>query len=459
MQDGSKVVTRDRTRQAPVRPAHMTRPLPYTDMVPFNYHTYNPAAVNMSRSPTDSRSEIPLRAKSVSLSERPRSKYARNIHSADHRSRYPEKHFIHQPLPQPKLRKSKKVFVKQQNRKVIEKVPCAVSIQTLSIPTKYADHTYSTSKYLCNNERVDKTKSSNPPKQVSDKKRLCATTACGKETENKLLLQICEAQQVSDFERILNSNAIQCGTARGRLWRGCATVSSAAVLPRPRSAYSLEAVSNTYHQLFQQHEVSLRPLIDQYRKAAADDHQACPPVSFLQDNWFERLQNLSEFYEEDPALHNEIETITNRIVTEEINAIEKVQPSDLKTNKNFNVNLADLIGLRVNGEGFSPILAQDGISPEIDRGSENEAEDKVWLGPIMSANSDDPNIQNQTDTVDCLAQNLKSVKIDDDAKVPDITFSNCCDGCGRTDSSDNSAVDVYLAVPSIDSVDESRPPM
>lgn len=438
----------------------------YTDMVPFNYHTYDPAAVDMSRVPKDSRSELPLRAQSVSLSERPRSKYTRTIHSADHRTRYPDKYFIHQRPPQPKSRKIEKVLVKQQNRKVIEKVPCAVSIQTLSIPTKYADHTHSTSKYVCNNERVDKTKSSNPLKQVSDKKRLCATTASGKETENKLLLQICEAQQVSDFERILNSNAIQCGTARGRVWRGCATVSSAAVLPRLRSAYSLESVSHTYHQLFQQHEVSLRPLIEQYRKAAADDHQACPPVSILQDNWFEHLHNLSEFYEDDQDLHDEIETITDRIVTEEIKAIEKVESNHTqiqkvgpKNNKNFNVNLADLIGLHVNGEGFSPISAQDGPSPDIDKGAENEGEDKVWLGPIMSANSDDPNIQNQTDTVDCLAQNLKSVKIDDDAKVPDITFSNCCDGCGRSDSSDNSAVDVYLAVPSIDSVDESRPPM
>lgn len=275
-----------------------------------------------------------------------------------------------------------------------------------------------------------------------------------------MLLQICEAQQVSDFERILNSNAIQCGRARGHVWRGCATVSSAAVLPRPRSAYSLEAVSHTYQQLFQQHEESLRPLIDQYRKAVADDHQACPPVSILQDNWFEHLQNLSEFYEEDQALHDEIETITDRIVTEEIRAVEKVETASPKNNKNFNVNLADLIGLRVNGEGFSPISTQDGPpSPDIDKGAQKETEDKVWLGSIMSANSDDPNIQNQTDTVDRLAQNLKSVKINDDAKVPDITFSNCCDGRGRSDSPDNSAVDVYLAVPSIDSVDESRPPM
>lgn len=426
-------------------------------MVPFNYHTYDPAVLNVAKIPKDSRSDIPLRAQSVSLSERPRSKYVRTIRSADHRSRYPDKHFINQPVPQPKPRKTKKVLVKQQNRKVIEKVPCAISIQTLSIPTKYAEHTHSTSKYLYNNERVDRTKSSNPPKQVSDKKRLCATTACGKETENKLLLQICEAQQVSDFERILNSNAIQCGRARGHVWRGCATVSSAAVLPRPRSAYSLEAVSHTYQQLFQQHEESLRPLIEQYRKAVADDHQACPPVSILQDNWFEHLQNLSEFYEEDQALHEEIETITERIVTEQIKAVEKVETAVPKHNKNFNVNLADLIGLRVNGEGFSP--TQDGPSPDIDKGAQNEAEDKVWLGSIMSANSDDPNIQNQNDTVDCLTQNLKSVKINDDAKVPDITFSNCCDGCGRSDSPDNSAVDVYLAVPSIDSVDESRPPM
>lgn len=347
-------------------------------------------------------------------------------------------------------------MVKQQNRKVVEKVPCAVSIQNLSIPMKYADPKRSTSKTLhnlCNaNERIDnRTKSSNPPKQVGDNKRLCSTR--GKETENKLLVQISEATQVSDFERILNSNAIQCERAHGAVWRGCREhAPSASVAPRPRSAYSLHTVSETYYHLFKQHEDSLQPLIQTYRRAVADDHRACP-ASLLQDNWYENLHDLSEFYEDDQALQREIETITDKIITEEVRT-DKTELTSRGTN--FNVNLTDLIGLRVNGEGFSPVSNQDGPSSDVDRG-DNETEDKEWLGAIMSANSDDPNTQDQT--VDCLAQNLDSVNIDSDGKVPTITFSNCCEGRARSDQPNNTDVIIHLSVPRVDSVDEARPPM
>ncbi|XP_049879683.1 uncharacterized protein LOC126376399 [Pectinophora gossypiella] len=292
---------------------------------------------------------------------------------------------------------------------------------------------------------------------VSDNKRLCSTVSCGKETENKLLLQICEAEQVSDFERILNSNAILCERRQAHVWRGCGELaSSASVLPRPRSAYSLHAVSQVYHHLFHQHEESLQPLIQRYRQEATDDDKPCPPYSILQDNWFEHLQDLSQFYEDDVALQQEIETITDRIVAEEVKAAETKVTSP--KNKNFNVNLTDLIGLHVNGEGFSPISNHDGPSPDVDK-VEHEAEYKEWLGASMSANSEfDPISQGRSDSVDCLAESLDSVKIDTDAKVPTITFSNCCDGCARSELPNNTEV-VNLAVPSIESADESRPPM
>lgn len=307
---------------------------------------------------------------------------------------------------------------------------------------KYADSLkprHSTSKSKIDN----RTKSRNPPKQVSDK-RLCDTVGCGKETENKLLLEISEADQVTDFERILNSNAILSERAHGHVWRRClANAPSAAVLPRPRSAYSLYTVSQAYHYLFQQHEDSLQPLIDNYRQETAEQPAALP-TSLLEKNWYENLQDLSEFYEEDQALKHEIENITDRLITEEVQAEEK-------QNKNFNVNLADLIGLHVSGEGYSPVPTH---SPDIDQFDGDD--EKEWLSPIMNGNSDDSN--QDSPNVDCLAQNLNSVKIDSDAKVPTITFSNCCDGCGKSDSPNNSEV-IHLAVPSIDSIDEARPPM
>lgn len=296
---------------------------------------------------------------------------------------------------------------------------------------------------------------------VSDNKRLCETVACGKETENKLLLQISEAEQVSDFERILNCNAILCERAHGHVWRRClASQPSAAVLPRPRSSYSLYTVSQAYHYLFRQHEESLQPLVDRYRKENTED-KSQNPESLLAKNWYENLQDLSEFYEDDQALRQEIETITDRIITEEVDATaEKCQEA---RNKNFNVNLAGLIGLHVTGEGCSPISGPDelGPSPDVDKQQylDEADDDKEWLYPIMNANSDDRSGQHKDPNVDCLAQNLSSITIDSDAKVPTITFSNCCDGCGKSDSPDNSEVVIHLTVPSIESIDEARPPM
>lgn len=309
---------------------------------------------------------------------------------------------------------------------------------------KYADNPkprHSTSK---SNRRIDSKTKLNLSKQVGDNKRLCES-GYGKETENKLLVQISEAEQVSDFERILNSNAIQ-SERQGHVWRGCAAhTPSAAVVPRPRSTYSLYTVSQTYHYLFRQHEESLQPLIDEYRQTTAED-KPCPEHSLLNKNWYENLQDLSEFYEDDQDLKQEVETITDRIITEEVSS-ESKDPN--KHHKYFNVNLADLFGLRVNGEGFSP--SHDlGPSPDVEKADEEE-----WR-TSMSANSDER--QNPQENVDCLAQNLNSVKIDSDATVPAITFSNCCDGCARNDKPDNTNVVIHLAVPTIDS-DEARPPM
>ncbi|XP_053617722.1 uncharacterized protein LOC128679466 [Plodia interpunctella] len=319
---------------------------------------------------------------------------------------------------------------------------------------KYADNPkprHSTSKpqshNLCNSKRIDfnKTKSLNPSKQVSDNQRPCQSV-CGKGTENRLLLQISEARGVSDFERILNSNAI-LNERHGHVWRRCEHKPSASVVPRPHSSYSLHAVSQTYHYLFQQHEESLQPLIDSYRRAHAE--QACPPGSFLGPNWYENLKTLSEFYEDDKALQEEIEIINDRIIAEEVKAEESQQ-----SGRNFNVNLADLIGLHVAGESCAVPNRDDASSPELDKGTEEE---KEWLAPIMSANPDDQ--QDKDTNVDCLAQTLKSVTIDSDATVPTITFSNCCDGCVTGERSTNPEVVIHLTVPSVNNIDESRPPM
>lgn len=410
----------------------------------------------------DKRSDIPLRAKSVCLAERPKSQHERNIRSADAlRCRYSAKEYYHR---QPSKEKSKRqiktnnVIVKDLKRKIIEKKPCAVSVQTLSIPMTYADNSksisHSTSKrnINCSSKRIDnRTKSSNV-KQAGEKK-LCQRVG-GRETENKLLLQISEAEQVSDFERILNSNAILWERTRGHVWRGsvAAHTPSASLLPRPRSSYSLRTVSQAYNTLFRQHEESLQSLIDRHRQETEEHKNATS--SLLENNWYENLQGLSEFYEDDQTLQKEIETITDRIIAEEVRSGEGGQTT---TRSNFNVNLAGLIGLQVNGDGVSPTFRDD-PSPEIER--LDTSDEKEWLAPSMSANCKEKYLQDNSESgIDCLTQNLNTIQIDCDGNVPMITFSNCCEGRSQADNPNNSDVVIHLAVPSIDNVDEARPPL
>lgn len=399
-------------------------------------------SVEVSELPRDTR---PLRAKSVNLAQRPLSKYGRSIRSADsNRIRFSEKLFPKQVSVDndPEFRSNPRrpsIPVRPQNRKVVEKVPFALNVQNLSIPMKYADNPktrHSISKTVSNHRLDNKTKIN--PKQVENR-RLCETIG-GKETQNKLLVQISEAEQVSDFERILNSNAIQ-SERQGHVWRGCGDNASSAAV-RPRSSYSLFTVSQTYHYLFRQHEEALQPFVDEYRQANADDGHP-PQNSFINQSWFENLHDLSEYYEDDQDLKKEVETITDRIISEEI-----TQKKPNKNHKYFNVNLADLFDLEVTGEGCSPYHDDLGPSPDV------EKENEEWR-TSMSANSD--NHQNPQD-VDCLAQNLDSVKIDSNATVPTITLSNCCDGCARSEQPNNTNVVIHLAVPTIDS-DETRPPM
>ncbi|XP_039752409.1 uncharacterized protein LOC120628217 [Pararge aegeria] len=288
-------------------------------------------------------------------------------------------------------------------------------------------------------------------KLKADEKKLCYAV-CGRETENKLLLQISEADQVSDFERILNSNAVLWDRARRQVWRGTvpAHTPSASLLPRPRSTYSLRTVSQAYHTLFYQHEESLQQLIDRYRQEAADQNKKST-TSLLDSNWFENLTGLTEFYEDDPTLQEEIETITDRIIAE----AAQTEGGAASTRNNFNVNLAGLISLHVNGEGVSPTFRDDlGPSPEV----EKTDDDKEWLSPIMSANSVDRHLQESTN-IDRLAQDLNTVQIDCDGKVPTITFSNCCEGRDQAGNPNNNDVVIHLAVPSTESTDEARPPM
>ncbi|XP_069356737.1 uncharacterized protein [Maniola hyperantus] len=313
----------------------------------------------------------------------------------------------------------------------------------------YADnYKHPTSKRsVSSSKRIDNRTNSNL-KQAYERK-LCYA-ASGRETENKLLLQISEAEQVSDFERILNSNAILRERARRHVWRGNveAHTPSASLLPRPRSTYSLRAVSQAYHTLFRQHEESVQQLVDRYRQEAADLNKKSPS-SLLDSNWFEDLQELTEFYEDDPTLQKEIETITDRIIAE----AAQTEGGAVSTRSNFSVNLAGLISLHVNGEGVSPTFRDDlALSPEVEK-----VDDKEWLSPIMSAKSDDRHLQDSS-SIDRLTQDLNTVRIECNGKVPTITSAIVAKATAVCKPNNNDVV-IHLAVPSIESPDEARPPM
>ncbi|CAH2052727.1 unnamed protein product, partial [Iphiclides podalirius] len=417
-------------------------------------HSSPKARPKLAHAPKD-RPAVHLRAKSVCLADRPRSQYVRSVHSADaNRSRYPEKQSVRTRPPRAGAKRAPKpceIVVRQQKRNVIDKVPLKLSIQNISIPTRYDRR--STSKHPQSTSTVDNKPKISDSKQVGESRRLCQTVDVSKGTENRLLLQISEAEQVADFERILNANAALWERDQGHVWRGsvAAHTPSASLLPRPRSTYSLQAASQAYHQLFQQHEQAVQPLVERYRRQPVDE-PACPTPSFLGDNWYENLHDLSQFYEDDQDLQKEIETITDRLIADEVHVSE----SSHKRNRNFKVNLTDLIGLHVNGEGLSPPCRDERApSPEPEALT---AQGKEWLSPSMSTPdqrpTNDPDIN-----VDRLINNLDAVRIDCDANVPRITFSNCCDGWPKGDTPGNSDVAVHLSVPSVDSTDESRPPL
>ncbi|KAG7303321.1 hypothetical protein JYU34_011810 [Plutella xylostella] len=363
----------------------------------YQYTQYRAATAGpASRAP---RAEPPLRARSLSLAQRPRSQHGRPPRSAP---AAPRGDLARTPTATPKRKPLSKVLVKQQNRKLVQKQPCAVAVQTLSLPMRYADDpTLSSSKRrsrLCNEHDTYHTKSSNPLKQVRGNRKLCDTLG-ESGTENRLLLQISEAEQVADFERILNSNAILWSRSVGPAWRSADS-------PRPRSGYSLPAVTRAHLAL-------TRDLL-----------LAAPAPPAPAD-----LRDLSLYYDDDVALQRELSAAADRAAAAAAAAAEPL--------RNFNVNLACLLGLQLGDCSPAP------------------PHEKEWLEPSMSA---DDKRQDKLDCVDKLAQNLNSVKIDGNEKVPTITFSNCCETRSGSEATDNKSVEIHLAVPSVDSGVEARPP-
>lgn len=321
--------------------------------------------------------DVPIRTKSVSLNERPRSKYDR-VKSAGQK----QFHTSTEPDISKPRRKPSVVTVKSRRKPPAAKTPCAVSIQTISLPMRFAGE-----QGLSHPPRSTRTSRARP--HTSLHTQVSRTADC---THNRLLLQISEAEQVADFERLLGVNAI--------LYR-----------PRPSSVYSLRAVTRAHHLLFRRHLDELRPLIEQYRRL-----RGCPPLAHPAPAPLTTLYDLSTFYDDDDALRRQLELVTDGIVAEQLRAGRE------------RLAHTAVVGRRAL------------CSPE------------GWLAPSMSADRDEA-----ADHVEEVVRSLDSVSLQDGG-VPAITFSDCSEQKAR-DPPAAAPRTIHLTVPSVNSVDESRPPL
>lgn len=232
---------------------------------------------------------------------------------------------------------------------------------------------------------------------------------------NRTLIEIREAKQASDFQRILGSNAILFGTARSLAsplfteMYSDAPLDDAVSRKRPSSSYSVWNVSETYNYLFQRHLDSLKTVLgDRLDDGLSLDSPNS--VTVRDERLYEELYNLSEYYDEVcPPKRTE-------------SARAEVTPVVRNCANNFNVNLSDLISL---GE----CVQDDSL--------------------IMSTPDEDLELERRI-------RQLRLTKSD----VPAITLTECREPSTPSPVPHNIDDSFTLNVPSVEcDVAESRPPL
>lgn len=234
---------------------------------------------------------------------------------------------------------------------------------------------------------------------------------------SKTLAQISEADKVSDFERILNSNAILFGA---RYTTAIADPASAEMFSdvsegdrrRPLSSYSLLNISETYNDLFQRHLDSLKTVPS--RKFSVESNVS-------EGRMYEDLYNLPEYYDEDYIPIDQIVECSDDV------------KSSCCVSSNFNVNLSGLIS-----------------------GKDDRVTDEEWPFSMNAPGKSDADIGE-------LERSLCQFHLDErdssGREVPQITLSECPQ-CPSSKTPNRRMDNSFsLTVPSVDCDVESRPPV
>lgn len=405
----------------------------------------------MGDGPRGAKNEIPsltfgVRGRNVAFFERPQ--------SCDPRSSSSSKKYFRSALEcnEPKI-KAKKLVRNKANVAVRGRKKTIEPRSIFNIPVK----SLADSALRDQNSSITCLRSCNVHGRADDgnhrgcyKDNVCCRGLCNARplhVQNKTLAQIREADKVSDFERILNSNAILFGATHSHvravpaeMFSDVFTNDGAAPLrnARPLSSYSLLNISETYDFLFQRHLDSLK---------ATPDRKLSVELEDLDERLYEELYNLPEYYDEDYLTLDALGCAVS-------NAGVVADDTHGNCTNNFNVNLSDLISAdkydRATDDG-----GREGAETPSERIVDTAADASRWKKPIMSSTD-------REEAIGDLERSLCELSLEQESRVPTITLSECenSSGASRVSPRRSDGGSFGLTVPSMDcDIAESRPPL
>lgn len=293
--------------------------------------------------------------------------------------------------------------------------------------------------------------------------------------ENKTLIQIREATKVTDFKRILSSNAILCGAVRSQAsaqlseMLSDATVNTSFSVNRPQSAFSVWSVNNTYNFLFQSHLDSLQSVVNHRFSEKNSDNKFYNKyrdssenrVCVTEPHLFEELYNIPEYYQQtDLIFPVSKKVLPNKpLCNRDSSAVSVVSEPPNGCVNNFNVNLSDLISAG-NKNDNTPINTSGEVINSNSRleniGGKGEAT-TISMSTTQQQGTLSHCLNNKRDL--CLSEIDRSLceldinKVD----VPQITLSECRQIPSLPENL-QPGQSFNLSVPSVECCVESRPP-
>lgn len=295
--------------------------------------------------------------------------------------------------------------------------------------------------------------------------------------ENKTLIQIREARKVTDFKRILSSNAILCGAVRSQAsaqlseMLSDATVNTSFSVNRPQSAFSVWSVNNTYNFLFQSHLDSLQSVVnhrvsektsDKFYSKYRDGSEN--RVSVSEPRIFEELYNIPEYYQQTDLIFPVSKKVLPKklLCNKESPATSNDSEPAIGCLNNFNVNLSDLISAGNKSDNTSINTSGEVINCDSRLGNISGKGEETTIS--MSTTQQQGTLSHCLNNKrDCLAEidrslceldiNININKVD----VPQITLSECREIPSHSTNL-QPGQSFNLSVPSVECCVESRPP-